>query len=409
MTIVENLPDLRPAMVMDFANSRSMHPLLQCTRPSPATCYGADGRRRTVPANVPRLDFDPVTGKCLGLLVEETRTNIALYSETFNGWTRNRSTLTDTTVQTSDPSKLAKRLVENTETSEHSLNYAFTPAANTSYVFSIDVKAAERNFAFISIRNFANQIAGASVSIDLTTLQTNGLVAGADVWVQRLLDGWVRISLLTTTIGTPTGSITPSVGCKDSFSGATTYAGDGVSGIYVAAPQVEVGMFPTSYIATDSAAVTRASDFAVIEIPQGFQPRHGFGMTCEANVVSNLDFYTLMFSDSRNGLGNYIGPRMAVRPYINSVEGGRSAGLASRPGSGAWFRMAASMANGTASGIAINGISATGSAATEVDMAARKFLKFGAITSGATGVQRIARANLYASPLTEAQLRRLTA
>ncbi len=31
------------------------------------------------------------------------------------------------------------------------------------------LKAAERNFAFISIRNFANQLVGYSVSIDLTT------------------------------------------------------------------------------------------------------------------------------------------------------------------------------------------------------------------------------------------------
>ncbi|WP_302553738.1 phage head spike fiber domain-containing protein [Comamonas kerstersii] len=76
MTAIANLPDLRPSLLLDFANSGRVDPRIQCTRASSATCFGPDGKLRTVAANVPRIDYDPVTGKCLGLLVEEARTNL---------------------------------------------------------------------------------------------------------------------------------------------------------------------------------------------------------------------------------------------------------------------------------------------------------------------------------------------
>lgn len=82
MTAIANLPDIRPSLLLDFANSRRVDPRIQCTRGSSATCWGPDGRLRTVPANVPRIDFDPVTGKCRGLLVEDARTNLVKNNST---------------------------------------------------------------------------------------------------------------------------------------------------------------------------------------------------------------------------------------------------------------------------------------------------------------------------------------
>lgn len=80
MTAIANLPDLRPSLLLDFANSGRVDPRIQCTRASAATCWGSDGKLRAVAANVPRIDYDPVTGKCLGLLVEEQRTNLWTHS-----------------------------------------------------------------------------------------------------------------------------------------------------------------------------------------------------------------------------------------------------------------------------------------------------------------------------------------
>lgn len=80
MTAIANLPDFRPSLLLDFANSGRVDPRIQCTRASTATCFGPDGKLRTVAANIPRIDYDPATGKRLGLLVEEARTNLWLNS-----------------------------------------------------------------------------------------------------------------------------------------------------------------------------------------------------------------------------------------------------------------------------------------------------------------------------------------
>lgn len=82
MSVIADLPDIRPSLLLDFANSGRVDPRIQCIRASAATCCGPDGKLRTVAANVPRIDYDPVTGKCLGLLVEEARTNLWLNSAT---------------------------------------------------------------------------------------------------------------------------------------------------------------------------------------------------------------------------------------------------------------------------------------------------------------------------------------
>lgn len=77
---VNNLPTIRPSLLLDFANSRSVDQRITFARATPATRTNEKGLIETVAANVPRLDFDPVTGECKGLLIEEARTNLLLNS-----------------------------------------------------------------------------------------------------------------------------------------------------------------------------------------------------------------------------------------------------------------------------------------------------------------------------------------
>lgn len=62
MTAIADLPEIRPSLLLDFANSGRVDPRIECTRASAATCFGPDGKLRVVPANTPRIDYDPVTG-----------------------------------------------------------------------------------------------------------------------------------------------------------------------------------------------------------------------------------------------------------------------------------------------------------------------------------------------------------
>ena len=69
-------PSRAPLFNFDFSGSGIADPRLTCFRSgSLATRVNRNGVIEVVPANTPRINFDPVTGQCLGLLVEPTSQN----------------------------------------------------------------------------------------------------------------------------------------------------------------------------------------------------------------------------------------------------------------------------------------------------------------------------------------------
>ena len=71
---------------LPFAKTKSLTPTVgptpNFTRASAGTFIGSDGLIQTATAGTPRFDHDPVTRVCRGLLLEDTRTNRLLQSET---------------------------------------------------------------------------------------------------------------------------------------------------------------------------------------------------------------------------------------------------------------------------------------------------------------------------------------
>ena len=82
MSVKEYYPVSRPSLNLDFANSKTVDPRITFTRASSATYFDEKGVMRTAPAGVPRIDHDPVTGECKGLLIEEQRTRLNFVSAT---------------------------------------------------------------------------------------------------------------------------------------------------------------------------------------------------------------------------------------------------------------------------------------------------------------------------------------
>ena len=75
-----NYPVIQPTLNLDFANRKSLDPRITFARNSVGTYFDSKGVLQTAQANVPRFDHDPVTGESLGLLIEESRTNLLLNS-----------------------------------------------------------------------------------------------------------------------------------------------------------------------------------------------------------------------------------------------------------------------------------------------------------------------------------------
>jgi hypothetical protein len=76
---------MRPSLNLDFANTQRLDPRITWSRADTAnyqaTRINQFGLVEKMPLGAPRFDFDPVTMKCKGLLIEESSTNLLLNSE----------------------------------------------------------------------------------------------------------------------------------------------------------------------------------------------------------------------------------------------------------------------------------------------------------------------------------------
>jgi hypothetical protein len=76
-------PKVKPTVMFDFANSRTLDPRITFTRESIGTYYDMSGVMKVAIANQPRFTYNTVTRMSSGLLIEESRTNYIRYSALF--------------------------------------------------------------------------------------------------------------------------------------------------------------------------------------------------------------------------------------------------------------------------------------------------------------------------------------
>jgi len=211
--------------------------------------------------SAPRFDHDPETGESLGLLVEESRTNLLTYSEEFNNsaWYKGRLNVSADLISAPDGTLTADKLVATTDTNiSHLMDSPVISTAAGDHTFSAYFKAGEYDYVIVDLRDSVSIKASAVLDLrDGTTSDEAGTIS-----VVPLPDGWYRLVLSATLAAT---SSFRTVRIYVSDDGTTDgYTGDNVSGIYAWGAQLEVGSFPTSYIPTEGSQVTRAADVTSI-------------------------------------------------------------------------------------------------------------------------------------------------
>lgn len=208
------------------------------------------------PNNIPRIDYDS-DGNRLGLLVEESRTNLITYSTPDSNWntstlgtgvtpviTLNNETAPD---GTTSAAKVILDAGGGTTSTDRSLLLVpvATVTATNSYAGSVWLKG-ETGGEQVVMRHAGNS------TYSLFTLTTS----------------WARYDVTETASGS---SATMSIGLKGNQSDATAT-------IYVWGTQLEAGSFPTSYIPTSGATATRSADVAEIEA-------ENFGCNLDAGTI----------------------------------------------------------------------------------------------------------------------------
>lgn len=253
-------PTVRPTLDLNFERDQRLDSRITFSRNSTATYLGSDGLIKTALAGEPRFEFD-TDGNCLGLLIEESRTNLLTYSSSLGGtnWVNARAATILNNTTSPDGSTTASKLVGAfpDQVGNKRIYQTVTTLNNTEYTLSVYAKAAEFPGIRLTFGTNVETLYGNSfANFDLV----NGVVYSGTGTISDVGNGWYRCSVKGTT--TQTSSAVFIYPMDSNFNIAFT--GDGVSGIYVWGAQLEAGSFPTSYIPTSGSTVTRSADNASI-------------------------------------------------------------------------------------------------------------------------------------------------
>jgi hypothetical protein len=192
-------------------------------------------------ANLPRFDYDPVTLACKGLLIEESRTNLLLRSESFGTSPWVGTGITSDQITSPDGNNTAD-LGTFTGGVNDLLYQTVTVTASTTYTFTCYVKLGSMAAGDYKVAFYNNTAA-------------SFIVTGA-VPAEPLSNSvWTRISY----------SVTTPAGCTSmrvyAFRNSSVPAN---STVYFWGAQLEAGAFATSYIPTVASQVTRNADVATM-------------------------------------------------------------------------------------------------------------------------------------------------
>jgi hypothetical protein len=237
---------VRPSLLLDFANTKTLDPRITFTRASTATFY--DGKT-----------------------VAKAEENLAVRSQEFDNayWGTIGLTKSANSTTAPDSTSTADSITETAVSSSHSIFPAGATAVvlvtSATYTVSCFVKPNGRDFVSLVLGSYNTQSRYARAVFDVAggTVTATGNT-GSTTYVGSSItsagNGWYRVSL-TASLNTGTDGYV-SIGCSDSGTPTVTtfgdpnYLGDITKGLFLWGAQLEQRSAVTAYTATTTAPIT---------------------------------------------------------------------------------------------------------------------------------------------------------
>jgi hypothetical protein len=218
---------VRPSLLLDFANTKTLDPRITFTRASTGTFY--DGKT-----------------------VAKAEENLLLNSENFggSGWQTSNVTTSLNVGASPDGTTTADKIIPNTTSAPHSLFQASITVTGDN-VQSVYVKA--DGYSKVALRE--SEAGGYHAAFDLsagTVLATSGCTAT----ITSVGNSWYRIAMVGNRTGLTRWSIYVLDPSYTSGGILGSWAGDGTSGVLLWGAQVEQRSSVTAYTATTTAPIT---------------------------------------------------------------------------------------------------------------------------------------------------------
>jgi hypothetical protein len=214
--------------------------------------------------NYPRITYQNGRG---ALLSEPQRTNVLTNSQNFNltPHTLQNATITTGSGISPDGTNNANKLISSGGTNTFYRWYDNLGALGGTYTYSIFAKADSGSMQYVCIGVNTNASNGPNNVVEYNI--ANGTISrnpyGVTAYIEPYKDGWYRL-VHTYNLGTAGSFVHPCIAISNGTATLSTFQNlwDSTAGqyVYLWGSQYEAGAFPTSYIPTTSATVTRPRD-----------------------------------------------------------------------------------------------------------------------------------------------------
>lgn len=221
------MPDVRPSLLLDFANSKTLDPRITFTRGSTATYW--DGKTTT-----------------------KAEENLTKYSQDYSqsDWSKFYLALTDDATTAPDGTTTAASLIATTANNNHYIAFAYADLSNKQVTQSWFAKANGYNHCFVGHGIGPTEGAWFNLSTGATGTVGSAVTSSS---ITSVGNGWYRCSITYTRSQTVRYAII----APTNADGTVFFTGDGTSGIYAWGAQVEQRSSATAYTPTTSSPIVK--------------------------------------------------------------------------------------------------------------------------------------------------------